>query len=160
MPLGLGIFYPLAAAIWPTQAARTAIPSPLVFSIDAPSVAFAGETLSYVVRIQNVSPTSYAWGDGCPIYLEWLGGREVSPTNVPGHIVKPLDSVYAGTAKEHHTLNCAAAGAIQAGGELPFDMRIDLPRDALGSENLCWEMLPPPETTQVCAPIQFLPPRQ
>jgi len=135
-------------------------PLPLTFAIDAPSVAFAGEPLPYVVRVSNAMPSPYAWGQGCPIYLEWLGGRDVSPTNVPGHIVKPLDPVYAGTAKEFHSLNCGTAGAVPARGELRFDMRMDLPRDALGPEKVCWAMLQPPETTQVCATIEFLPPRQ
>jgi len=160
MPLRLGIFSPLAPAWWTIQPPiRTPVPSPFAFAIDAPSVAFAGETLSYVVRIRNVSPAPFSWSDGCPIYLEWLGGRELSPTNVPGHIVKPLDPVYAGIAKESHALNCRPAGAIAPNGEVGFEMQLAVPRDALGSERLSWEMMFWPEDGPASAAVEFFAPR-
>jgi hypothetical protein len=161
MPLNLGIFFPLAPAWWTIQPPiRTPVPSPFAFAIDVPSVAFAGEMLSYVVRIRNLSPALFSWSDGCPIYLEWLGGREISPTNVPGHIVKPLDPIYAGTAKESHTLNCLPAGAIAPNGEVAFEMQLAVPRDALGSERLTWQMMFWPGDGQVSATVEFFAPRR
>ncbi len=163
MPLNLGIFFPLALAWWSTQPPeRTAAPAPVTFAIDAPSVAFAGETLSYVVRVRNSSTTLFAWSDGCPIYLEWLGGREAPLPVVPDRTGKwelPAKT-YLGVAKELHLLNCAAAGAIAPGGELAFEMRLDVPRDAYGTETLYWSVAGPLPNGSAGAPIEFLAPRR
>ncbi|HEX6061844.1 MAG TPA: hypothetical protein VF001_07215 [Candidatus Limnocylindria bacterium] len=159
MTLALGIFLPLAPAWWSTRPPEPShAPSPLTFTIDAPSIAFAGETLVYLVHVRNSSAAPYEWGEVCPSYLEWLGGREVTPTSVPGHLAKPANPVYAGLAKETHLLNCAAAGAVAPNGQVAFEMHLDLPRDALGTEMLCWERMLWP-ATQGCEPVEFLAPR-
>lgn len=134
---------------------------PLSFSIAAPSIAFAGETLAYVVHIRNTTSSSYSWNDGCPIYVESLGGREVSPTAVPGHAKQPPDKIYAGFAKEVHPLDCAAGGPIAPGAEIVFEMRIEVPRDAYGTDTLYWNIVAGPfPTASASAPIEFLAPRR
>lgn len=132
---------------------------PFSFRIEAPVIAFAGEPMRYVVWIRNTSATAYRWDDGCPIYLEWLGGRELTPTEVPGRVSKPPpERTFAGFAKEPHSLNCTAAGIIAPGPEVAFEMFIDVPRDALGPDTLRWELIP--GGRQASSPIEFLPPRR
>jgi hypothetical protein len=161
--LSLGIFSPLFPAWWSTKPPeRTAAAPPLAFTIEAPSVAFAGEELSYVMRIRNTSPTPYAWDDGCPVYLENLGGREATASAVPDHGGKwePPAKTYVGVAKELHLLNCAGAGTIAPGGELAFEMRVTVPRDAYGPETLYWNIAGPFPSVAASAPIEFLAPRR
>jgi len=163
MPLNLGIFFPLAPAWWTTHPPeRTAAPAPLTFSIDAPSVAFAGETLSYAVRVRNILAAPFGWSEGCPIYLESLGGREAPLPVVPDRSGKwelPAKT-YLGVAKEVHPLNCAAAGAIAPGRELAFEMRLEVPHDAYGTETLDWSIAGPFPNGSASAPIEFLAPRR
>jgi hypothetical protein len=137
-------------------------PPPLALSIAAPSVAFAGETLSYMVRIRNISRVSYAWSGGCPIYVETLGGREATPSLVPGRGGKwePPAKTYVGFAKEIHPLNCAAAGAIVSGSDAAFEMRIAVPRDAFGPDTLYWAFAGPFPSGGASTPIEFLAPRR
>ncbi|HEV2251026.1 MAG TPA: hypothetical protein VGT60_11030 [Candidatus Limnocylindria bacterium] len=147
---------PTEPPVFPTPA-----PLPLAFAINAPAVAFAGESLTYVVRVTNAAAAPYTWGHGCPIYLESLPGREATPSLVPdrGGKWEPPARTYAGFAKELHPLNCAGAGAIPAGGEASFEMRIAVPRDALGPETLHWEIASPLPNVHVTAPLEILPPR-
>jgi len=160
--LELGIFVPLGPAPWSTQPPeRSATPSPFALSIELPTVVFAGEPLSYVVHIRNRSSESYAWGDGCPTYLEWFGGRETplpAVTERPGKSERP--QTYVGVAKESHLLNCTAAGVIAPEGEIAFEMRIDVPPDALGPDTLRWEITAPFSGSEVSAPVEFLAPRR
>jgi hypothetical protein len=143
----------------PLSYPTTPSPLPLSFALEAPAVAFAGETMRYVVRVRNTSAHTFAW-TGCPIYIESLGGREVTPTDVPGHAPKPPDKVSAGFWKELHLLNCDAAGVLPPGADAAFEMGIDVPRDAYGPDTLTWQMAGPFETGRATTPIELLPPRR
>lgn len=149
-------------ALGPSQLPDFPIPAPfpLGFTIDPPPVAFASEPLRYLLRVRNIGATTFTWPFGCPIYVESLGGREVSPTAVPGHAKQPPDKVYAGFAKELHPLDCAAGGPIAPGAEIAFEMRIDVPRDAYGADTLYWNIAGPFPTGSASAPIEFLAPRR
>jgi len=137
----------------------TPTPLPVTFGIDAPAVAFAGETLRYVVTVKNLGAQPFAWS-ACPVYVEWLGGREVTPSDVPGRAPKPPDRVYAGFSKELHSLNCDAAGPIAAGATVEFEMLIAVPRDGLGPDSLRWELAGPFPAAQLSSPIRILAPRR
>jgi hypothetical protein len=67
---------------------------------------------------------------------------------------------YVGVAKELHLLNCAGAGTIAPGGELAFEMRVTVPRDAYGPETLYWNIAGPFPSVAASAPIEFLAPRR
>ena len=141
--LSLGVFAPLGPVATPFPA-YTPAPQRLAFSIDAPPTATAGASFDYVVRIRNVSTEPYTWDDGCPDYIESLLGHEVGPTDHPSAVSKSKSNVspmYVGVAKERHSLNCVAAGAIQPGAEVAFTIRLSVPADARGLDNLHWEIV-------------------
>jgi len=152
--LGLGIFFPLSPA--PTEMPQqTPAPQRLSFSIEAPHTAPAGAPLTYAVRIRNVSAEPYTWSDGCPLYLEWLVGHEVDPTNRPNAVSKqePSRPTYVGGVKETHPLNCLAAGAIAPGADVTFEMRISVPPDARGPDSLRWQIVGPDSSSGASAAI-------
>jgi hypothetical protein len=156
----------LSISSWPvapttSEALPTPPPLPLTFAVDAPAVTFAGETLTYMVRARNIASTPYAWGDGCPIYLEWLPGRDTTPP-LAHHTGKwePPASIYVGSATELHPLNCAETGELSPGSEVAFEMRIAVPPDALGADTLHWEIAGPLTHSHVSAPLEILPPRR
>lgn len=161
--LSLGVIVALSPAPWSSKPATPA-PAPirLTFSIDAPAVAFAGEPLRYQIRVRNVSNAPYAW-DECPAYLEWLGGRALTPSAPPpdkGLKADPGATPYVGIAKEAHVLNCGAAGSIPPGVELVFEMIIDVPADAYGGETLGWDTIGLGQRDVLSTQIQFLAPRR
>jgi hypothetical protein len=140
--LQLGIFFALGPAATPLPP-QTPAPRLLSFAIEAPPTAMAGAALDYVVRIRNVSAQPYTWEGGCPLYLEWLGGHEITPTIRPSAVSKqevPFP-VYAGGVKELHSLNCGPAGVIPSGADVGFEMHINVPADARGPDMLRWEII-------------------
>jgi len=154
--LGWGAVGPMQPPAYPTPPAP-----PLAYRIEAPAVAFAGEPLHYVVWIRNTATTAYRWDDGCPLYLEWLGGHEVTPTDLPGPVSKPSpDRLYAGFAKEFHPLNCGPAGTLAPDAEVAFEMSIDVPRDALGPDTLRWKIAAPLAADPATAWVDFPPPQR
>jgi hypothetical protein len=75
-------------------------------------------------------------------------------------VKQPPDKIYAGFAKELHPLDCLAGGPIPPGGEVVFEMRIDVPRDAYGTDTLYWNIAGPFPSGSASAPIEFLAPRR
>lgn len=132
---------------------------PFSLSIDAPPVAFAGESLRYVLHVANHGSRPSAW-IGCPIYVESLTGREMTPTEVPGRAPKPPDRIYRGFAKELYVLNCGPAGPLAPGADVLFEMVLQVPSDAYGLETLTWEVAGPLPGGRATATIEFLPPRR
>jgi hypothetical protein len=157
----------LGVSSWPIAptepvALPTPAPLPLTFAIDAPAVAFAGEPLRYQLRVRNLSSSPYAWSD-CPAYLEWLGGHALTPSAPPpdkGLKADPGAKQYVGATKEAHVLNCGPAGSLAPGGELAFEMLIDVPADAYGLDTLRWDIAGPGIREVARAQIQFLAPRR
>jgi hypothetical protein len=138
----------------------TVPPMPLAARIEAPAAAFAGETLRFVVWLRTTAAASYDWRDGCPDYLEWLGGHPVPATDAPGRVAKPEPPAYAGATKERHPLNCAAAGPLLPGSERAFEMRIAVPPDARGTDTLRWDLPYAGAPDAATARIEVLPPRR
>ena len=153
--LALGVFAPFGPVATPFPA-YTPAPQRLALSIEAPPTAVAGAPLDYIVRIRNVSAEPYNWDDGCPDYIESLLGHEVGPTDHPNAASKSkpdVTPVYAGGAKERHALNCVAAGAIQPGSEVAFAIRLSVPANARGPDNLHWQIVGERNQGSASAPI-------
>jgi hypothetical protein len=91
-------------------------PSPLTARLTAPTTAQAGETFAYTVTLHNRSDTSYALAP-CPAYEEYLGVAVRGATFV----------------HENYYLNCDTVQQIPAGGEVTYQMRLQLPADLGGT---------------------------
>jgi hypothetical protein len=148
-------------SVWPIEPAEPPDPAPppwsvMTTSVQAPSVAAAGETLEYFVIVRN--PTDQAVPlDPCPVYVQRLWSGDAT------------------LADGRFLLNCPAAPAIPAGGSVTFEMLLNVPQDApAGPAILFWAgdgvyglpgpKLPitivPPGTAVGSAPPATLPPSQ
>lgn len=130
---------------WPTPIPMaTATPPTLGARIDAPATALAGETLSYLVTLTNLT-TGVLTLEPCPSYLEWLGGHALPtpppPSNWPSFKIWSPVVRYGGVAKEAHLLNCEGAPSIPPAESVTFEMRLTVPADALGPDTLRWEVI-------------------
>jgi hypothetical protein len=124
--------------------AATQAPATLAAHIDAPSTAFAGEGLRYLLTLTNLTSGALVL-DPCPSYLVWLVGHplptEAPPSNFPSFKIWDPIVRYAGGVKESHLLNCASAPSIGPGASITFEMRVAVPADALGSDTLRWQVI-------------------
>ena len=158
------------ASVWPFGTQPTPppppVPSILRPTIDAPARVVAGTTLRYTVSLANTSSVDVQL-DPCPNYLEWLGGRLVGTSTPPPDFPssKPWigDKSFVGVAKEGYALNCAGA-VIAPGQAITFEMRLQIPADALGPDTLRWRLAGPAENqatfpleiqNQAAAPLQI-----
>lgn len=149
-----------SATVWPFGPRPTAppppVPSVIVPTIEAPARVVAGQTLTYTVSLRNTSNADVRL-EPCPNYIEWLGGRLVGAgTPPPGFpSSKPWigDKTYIGAAKEGYALNCSGV-TIAAGRATTFEMRLQVPIDALGHDTLRW-MLAGPAENQASFPLEI-----
>lgn len=134
------VTYPLGTQ--PTEAPSPPPPA-LRPSISAPLHVRAGDILTYVVSLANVSTTSVRLAP-CPNYVEELMGRSLGtatpPIQLPAGKAWPGAPRYAGIAKEGHALNCEGAPEIAAGASVAFLMEIQAPADGEGQGTLRWEL--------------------
>lgn len=85
-------------------------PSPLTARLSAPTTARAGETFAYTVTLHNRSDASYPLTP-CPAYEEYL-------------VVAVRGATFV---HENYYLNCDTVQQIPAGGEVTYQMRLQLP---------------------------------
>lgn len=110
--LARGPFTP-TGIVWPPQPVTLAFEA----TISAPATAKRGSTLTYFVRVANISAMDYLL-DPCPDYVVYLGEN------------KPL---------ARYQLNCAPVGHIAPGRSVRFEMRLEVPLYMLGgSYQLEW----------------------
>jgi hypothetical protein len=104
---------PSTMTVAPTEAPEPSPPpwTDLTASVDAPSVAIAGEPFRYFVTLRNGGDQPVAL-DPCTIYVErlWSGNDLV--------------------ADPRYLLNCAAVSAIEPGASTTFEMILEIPADA------------------------------
>ena len=149
------------ATVWPFGTRPTPppppVPSVISPTIKAPARVVAGKTLMYTVSLTNTSSTD-ARLEPCPNYLEWLGGRLVGtstpPPGFPPEKAWIGDKTYIGAAKEGYALNCSGALTIAAGHAVTFEMRLQVPADALGHDTLRW-MLTGAAENQATSPLEI-----
>jgi hypothetical protein len=139
--------------------AATQAPATLAAHIDAPSTAFAGETLRYLLRLTNLTSGPLVL-DPCPSYLEWLGGHplptEPPPSNLPSFKVWDPIVRYTGGVKESHLLNCSDAPSLGLAASITFEMRLEVPANALGSDTLRWQVIAVGAALSASAPITIV----
>jgi hypothetical protein len=92
-------------------------------SMKAPSTAVAGRALNYQVTLKSVYSRPLTFPNGCPAYLEDLGG--------PGSW---------NLGKTWYVLNCQPMGAVIApGASFTFAMVLQIPASAPGGDySLAW----------------------
>jgi hypothetical protein len=119
-------------------------PETLSANINAPSTVIAGETMRYVLTLTNLTSTALAL-DPCPSYIESLGGHplptEAPPSNFPTFKIWDPIVRYEGGVKESHLLNCSDAPSLGPAASIAFEMRLDVPANALGSDTLRWQVI-------------------
>ena len=109
---------PLRSAPWTTGNVQATI-GPL--SGSKTPAGKPGDSVAFAVQLRNAGDAPVAF-DTCPLVVEML-----APAGKP----------------EVHQLNCGAAGPLQPGGSLRFEMRIKIPADApAGNNGLFWELDP------------------
>jgi hypothetical protein len=92
----------------------------MAISIDAPTTATAGSSLTYYVTMRNASSTTYDLSE-CPDYVEMLFAKQ------------PVAS---------YQLNRAPVGAIAPGQEVTFQMQLAIPGTvAAGPNTLSWALV-------------------
>jgi hypothetical protein len=112
---------PVVLAFDLQQTAPAAVPaSAIVAKLAAPSSAVAGQTLVYFVTVSN--PTLRAISlSPCPSYTESIGA--------------------GAPFKQTFLLNCTAVGGIPGGGQVTFEMRLQLPTNTpKGRAKLSWHL--------------------
>jgi len=116
---------PFLAPQPPTSASLPTLPDRYwSYTVTAPPTAVAGSTIGFHVTLTNVYYRALEFRDGCPEYIEVLGG--------PGGWT---------TGKIFYVLNCAPIGLLAPGASLTFAMKIDIPPSAPpGSYILGWEL--------------------
>jgi len=124
--------------------AATQAPATLAAHIDAPSTAFAGETLRYLLTLTNLTSGALVLAP-CPSYLESLGGHPLPtaapPSNFPTFKIWDAIVRYEGGVKESHLLNCSDAPSLGPAASITFEMRLEVPANAVGSDTLRWQVI-------------------
>lgn len=119
-------------------------PETLRAHIDAPSTVIAGETMLYVVTLTNLTSSALVLAP-CPSYLESLGGHPLPtappPSNFPTFKIWDPIVRYEGGVKESHLLNCRDAPSLGPAASITFEMRLEVPANALGSDTLRWQVI-------------------
>jgi len=119
-------------------------PETLSAHIDAPSTVIAGETMRYVVTLTNLTSSALVLAP-CPSYLESLSGHPLPtpapPSNFPTFKIWDPIVRYEGGVKESHLLNCSDAPSLGPAASITFEMRLEVPANALGSDTLRWQVI-------------------
>ena len=94
------------------------------YTIKAPTSAVVGHTIDFTVTLQNVYYRALQFANGCPSYVEALGGPNGWTTG-----------------KEWYLVNCEPIGPLQPGASATLAMKITIPASApTGAYELMWDL--------------------